>query len=408
MRLVGLFRVIPAILNCARELHLIQAVAHVDPGRFTVGFGPGLRVAQLADLRAAAEIPAVFRGDVDSGCVSKPAQVRTILVTLLDVDTGGVGEPRPRTRDQAAPAAVKQLAVVHPLVFERIVEVEAGPLGIEKASADLSTGSEVSVGRLTVDLEAFRQTIGAARADAIIVLTAAACRDRALYEAIGAPSGAGIELHLRHRIRALALLLRQRNNPRMILAQIVACPGADGPSFGELVSHVQLDRPGFKPLVLDSLIAFSHEAQAASHRHPECAAILLGVLDRRLSRRRITGVELLRIKREASVAPLKEIAQPDAQVSAIGARFLASERLVVWTLKPESAIVGLQRGGEQTRAATGLQLEKGIGALPQGQVCGAKVARVVSSVGIGRQAAPHIIVEPVMALAADGDFMQLG
>src|SRR5215470_18806807 len=112
MRLVRLLRVIPPILNSARELHLIDAVAHVDPGRFAVGFGPGLRVAQLADLRAAPEIPVVFRRKVDSGCVSKPAQVCTILVTLLDVDTGGVGKPRPRTRDQAAPGTVKQLAVV--------------------------------------------------------------------------------------------------------------------------------------------------------------------------------------------------------------------------------------------------------------------------------------------------------
>src|SRR5215469_11400953 len=126
----------------------------------------------------------------------------------------------------------------------------------------------------------------------------------------------------------------------MIPPQVVAYAGAHGPSLGQLVAHVQLDRPGFEPLVLDSLIALGHKAQAARHRHPERAAVLLGVLDRRLSRRRITRVEPLRIKRESSIAALKEIAQPDAHVSAIGARFLARERLVVWTLKPESAIIG--------------------------------------------------------------------
>src|SRR5262249_40638206 len=178
-----------------------------------------------------AEIPVVFRRKVDSGCVSKPAQVCTILVTLLDVDTGGVGKPRPRTRDQAAPGTVKQLAVVHPLVFQRIVQVKPSPLGIEKTSAALSAKSEVSVGRPPCDLEAFRQTIRAARANTIIVLTAAACRDRALYETIGAPGGARIELHLCDRVRALALFLRQGNNQRTILAQIVARAGADGPSF---------------------------------------------------------------------------------------------------------------------------------------------------------------------------------
>src|SRR5256886_1414842 len=84
----------------------------------------------------------------------------------------------------------------------------------------------------TLFRSAFRQAIGAAYADAIIVFTAAACRDRALAEAIGAPGGAGIELHLRDRVRALALYLRQGNNRRMVLTQVVAHAGADGPSFG--------------------------------------------------------------------------------------------------------------------------------------------------------------------------------
>src|SRR6516225_6464862 len=193
----------------------------------------------------------------------------------------------------------------------------------------------------------------------------------------------------------------------MIPSQVVANAGAHAPSFGQLVTHVQLDRPGFKPLVLDSLIALGHEAQAACHWHPERASILLGVLDRRLSRRRITGIEILLIECKPAVVALEEIAQPDAQVSAIGASLRAAERLVARALKPESAIIGLQRGGEETRAAPCLQLEPGIGALPQGHVCGAEVASGVPPVGISRQAEPHIVVEPVMALTADGDFMQL-
>src|SRR6266705_4170490 len=281
-----------------------------------------------------------FRREVDSGGVSESAQGSAILVTLLDVDTGSVGEPRLRARDQIALAPAKQQPVVCPLVFKRIVRVIAGPLGIEIASADLSTGSEVSVGRLPVDPEAFRQAIGAAYADAIIVFTAAACRDRVLAETIGAPGGAGIELHLRDRVRALALNLGQGNNRRMVLAQVVAHASADGPFLGHLVAHVQFERPGFEPLVLDFLIALGRQPQAARHWHPERAAVLLGILDRRLSRRRVTGVEALLIEREAAVAALEEIAQPDAQVGAIGARFRAGERLVVRAMKPESAIVG--------------------------------------------------------------------
>src|SRR5256712_12110611 len=156
--------------------------------------------------------------------MSEAAQGRSILVTLLDVDTGGVGEPRLRARDQVALTAAKQLAVVRPLVFQRIVQIKTGPLGIEKASAGLSAGSEVSVGGFPVNPEAFRQAIGAAYADAIIVFTAAACRDRVLAEAIGAPGGAGIEFHLRDRVRALALYLRPGTNRRMGLTQALRHP----------------------------------------------------------------------------------------------------------------------------------------------------------------------------------------
>src|SRR5215472_9362611 len=103
-----------------------------------------MRVAQLADLRTGAEIPVLFRRKVNSGGVSEAAQGRAILVTLLDVDTRSVGEPGLRARDQVASAAVKQLPVVCPLVFQRIVQVKAGSLRIQKASADLSGRAEVS------------------------------------------------------------------------------------------------------------------------------------------------------------------------------------------------------------------------------------------------------------------------
>src|SRR5439155_3912118 len=117
---------------------------------------------------------------------------RPLLVTLLDVDAGAVGKPSLFPRDQSAPAdPLAPLAVVRPLVFQRIVQVEIGPLGIEEAGADLSAGPEVSVGSLPVDPESFRQAIGAARADATVAFTAAACGDRVLDEAIGAPGGAG-------------------------------------------------------------------------------------------------------------------------------------------------------------------------------------------------------------------------
>src|SRR6516225_127002 len=213
-------------------MQLSHAVAHADSCRLAIRLGACLRVEQFTDLRAGAKIPAFFRREVNSGSVSESAQGAAILVALFDVDTGSVGEPRLHARDQAALAATKQQSVVRPLVFQRIVQVITGLLGIEKASTDLSAGSEVSVGRLPVDPEAFHQAIGAAHADAVVVFTAAACRDRVLAEAIGAPGGAGIELHLRDHVRALALYLRQGNNRRMVFTQVVAHAGADGPFFG--------------------------------------------------------------------------------------------------------------------------------------------------------------------------------
>src|SRR6516225_7577504 len=147
-----------------------------------------------------------------------------------------------------------QLIIICPLVFQRIVQVETGPLGIEKGGADLSAGTQVSVGRLAIDPEAFRQAIGAAQADATVVWTAAACRDRVLGEAISAPSVAGTELYLRDCVRALALFLGQRNNLRMVLTHIVAHAGAEAPAVGQLIAQVQFHRPRLEPLVLGLLI----------------------------------------------------------------------------------------------------------------------------------------------------------
>src|SRR5262249_13329978 len=162
-------------------------------------------------------------------------------------------------------------------------------------------------GSLTVDPEAFRQAIGAARADATIVFAAAACRDGVLDEGISAPRVARFELYLSDRVGALALLLGQWNNRRMVLAQLVAHAGAEAPSLGQLIAHVQFDRPSLETLVLDLLIALGRQAQAARYRHSEHAAVLLGVLDRGLSRRRVTGVESLRIERETTAATLEEV-----------------------------------------------------------------------------------------------------
>src|SRR6516225_7408448 len=104
---------------------------------------------------------------------------------------------------------------------------------------------------------------------------------------------------------------------------------------------------------------------------------------------------------------LKEVAESDAEVGAVGPSLVAGEGLAVRALEPESAIIGLQRGREETRGAACLHLEPGIGAFPQGQVCGAEVAGAVSLVGVGREAELHVVVKPVTALTADGVLVQV-
>src|SRR5262249_6185510 len=118
---VDLFREVAAELDAARELRLVAAVANADSGRVAIGCCAGLRVAQLADLVAAAEIRALFGHEVDSGG-AREAGLPAVLVTLLEVDAGGVGEPSLHPGDQVALADL--YAVIRPLVFQRIVQVE--------------------------------------------------------------------------------------------------------------------------------------------------------------------------------------------------------------------------------------------------------------------------------------------
>src|SRR5262249_59846472 len=120
--------------------------------------------------------------------------------------------------------------------------------------------TQVSVGRLTVDLEAFREAIGATQADATVVRSAAGCRDRILGEGISAPGVAGAELYLPDRVRALALFLSQWNDGRIVLTHIVAHAGAEAPLVGQFVAEVQFHRPRLEPLVFGPLIGLAHQA----------------------------------------------------------------------------------------------------------------------------------------------------
>src|SRR5439155_8852924 len=110
---------------------------------------------ERAEFRAAAEIPAFFRHEVDTGGAREAGQRPAVLVTLLEVDAGTIGEPSLHARDQVA--STGSHAVVRPLVFQRVVHVKIGPVRIEEVGAEFSGGPEVSIGGLAADPETFRQ-----------------------------------------------------------------------------------------------------------------------------------------------------------------------------------------------------------------------------------------------------------
>src|SRR5262245_24530914 len=129
----------------------------------------------------------------------------------------------------------------------------------------------------------------------------------------------------------------------MVLALIVTHAGAEAPLVGQLETEVQLERPGLEPLVFGLLIPLGPQAQSARHREPEGAAVLLGVLDRRLAGRGVAGVAVLHIEGDATVAAVGGFAEPDAQVGAVGSRLRVGERGGGGAVEPESAILGSQR-----------------------------------------------------------------
>jgi hypothetical protein len=176
----------------------------------------------------------------------------------------------------------------------------------------------------------------------------------------------------------------------------------------QLITKVQFDRPGLEPLVLAPLIALGRQAELTRHGNFEHAAVIPRVLERCLARRGVAGVEVLRIECDSPAAAIHEVAEPDAQVGAVRHGIRVSERHVVWATELESTISGLHRPGEETFAPGGLYLEPGIVALPESKVSGAEVA--VGGpflVSIGRQAESQVVVEPVMALAAESHGVQL-
>ena len=103
-------------------------------------------------------------------------------------------------------------AVVRSLVLQRVVEVEVRAAGRLVARADLGARPEVAVGDLRVQQEAVADAIGAANANAPIVLAIVRRRQRGLREPVAGPSPLRVVGQLQQRVRPLALLLGERHD----------------------------------------------------------------------------------------------------------------------------------------------------------------------------------------------------
>src|SRR5215471_11980335 len=122
MRQIELLCVVPTILDRARELQLVLAISHADSSRLAIGVGIGLRIAQPAEFRTGAEVPAFLSDEVHSGSVREAGLRIAVLITLFNVDARGIGQSSLLSRNQVA--STNYLAVIRPLVFQRVIHIK--------------------------------------------------------------------------------------------------------------------------------------------------------------------------------------------------------------------------------------------------------------------------------------------
>ena len=98
-------------------------------------------------------------------------RVVAVAVAFLEIDARAVGQPRLDAGDGVAFAAAhREQAVVGALVLERVVQVQRRAVVVQIVRAELAAGAEIAVRDLGVDLQALRDAVRAARADAAVLL----------------------------------------------------------------------------------------------------------------------------------------------------------------------------------------------------------------------------------------------
>ncbi len=183
-----------------------------------------------------------------------------VLVPLLRIDARGVGETRLYASDQVTLAAAGcTQAVVGALVLERVVQVEARPVGVNVVRADLAAGTEIAVGYLEIETEPLRYLIRAAEADTTVVVAISGHRRRALSKAIRTPAIEGVITDLHDGIGSLTFVLSQWHDRGVIDALVLPDADAHVPLFVELVSDIDLVGRRLDTLLLNSRIGFHRD-----------------------------------------------------------------------------------------------------------------------------------------------------
>ena len=174
-RQIQLLGFVVAVLDAARELQRFEAVSDAEAGR---ACAPSRR---RSAGRSACRCRCWRRGSsarvgaklTPVACV-RPVSEFAVLIALLDdrrscCPTSASSRRRPgclRCRASKQP-------VVGALVLERVVQIHRRALGLQIARAELAAGAEVAVRDFGVDLQALGDPIGAADADAAVVLAVA-------------------------------------------------------------------------------------------------------------------------------------------------------------------------------------------------------------------------------------------
>ncbi len=128
---------------------------------------------------------------------------------------------------------------------------------------------------------------------------------RVLHEAVGAPAALRVVADLHDGVGALALLLRQRHDQRVVTTFVPAHARADAPVLVQPIRDVDLVRARGEAECRLAVIRLGAQRDALGDGHLERAAVVLGVRQRLQARRRVAAVQALRVHRQPATAVVR-------------------------------------------------------------------------------------------------------